>query len=347
MKNHWLDKKADRELDLEIDKACEEVFAKEEFKDTGFIDLSTVMNRPDRFEEYDRLIAEDKVKVSEKFLDELNAAMIKEEKKGYDILTATDKEDRDMVKAILLKNFHKSHWIEEILTDIKYSPHLAPGPDLGNITMNCGYGFSTTLTETFVGITPGDDGITLNDNVTTIGGFPQDDEYSKVAGCCGDFACNCSANLDSWYPDNSFIQNEKLQLLSDEIVKGKNVTKFQTMYTPVVPGTMTGTMYWVEGGAWGWVFCVMTDGTCDFRRYETIDGKIVYPHGNVGESQKDISLQELAEGDSILNLYYDEVYTCVGETGLDLATGVLQIHHNFGIAPQVIVNYEYQKVNSL
>ncbi len=304
MKNHWLDKKIDKEIDA--------AFAEIEFKDTDFIDLSTVMNK-NSYKEYDRPVV-------------------------YDINTSTDQEDRDMIKAIMLKNMHKIHWMEEVLSDVQYVPHLAPGCDIGigNLTLNCGYGISTTMSDNV----PGGDGIILNDN----GGFPKDDEFSKQAGCCGDFACNCSANLDIYYPENSFIQNETLQVYSDY---SSDYTQYQTMYTPVIAATMTGTIYPTPGNtSYGFVFYVSSDGKFTFDRFVQADGNVEYASQQPRLSDEEY-LNAMANGtiDDKFIGWYDEAY--VEGTTLNLQTGILELHYHMGKRPEIIVSYEYQREGSL
>ena len=71
-----------------------------------------------------------------------------------------------------------------------------------------------------------------------MGGFPKDDEYSKVAGCCGDFPCNCSTNLDIFYP-HQFVRNE-------EVANAKNgiVCRHKLEHTPVLKNCTVGTVYY-------------------------------------------------------------------------------------------------------
>lgn len=63
-------------------------------------------------------------------------------------------------------------------------------------------------------------------------GFPQDDERSIQ---CDDGG---SANLDIFY-NNRFIQNETVKVWSND---GNKVGHEVTEYTPVLPGTVTGTI---------------------------------------------------------------------------------------------------------
>ncbi len=319
MKNHWLDKKADKELDLEIDKACEQAFTKAEFKDTDFIDLSNVTQH----KEYDRLVASEK-----SFLDELDKC----NKKEYDILTSTDAQDREMMKAIILKNIHKTHWMEEVLAEVQYVPHLAPGCDptisefsittsdlLGNISITCG-----------TGVMPGGDGITLND--ASYSGFPQDDANSLQQGSAGD------ANLDIWY-GTPFAQNEKLRVLDDVYI---DVTLYQTMYTPVLAGTMTGTIYPTPGNtSYGFTFVVSADGKFHFDKFvRDDDGNVEYASKQPKLSDEEW-LQALADGeyDDRFMCWYEEIYA--EKTTLNLKAGVLELHHRMGQRPEIIVSYEY------
>ena len=299
MKNHWLDKKIDKEIDAAL---AEIENTNSEFKDTDFIDTDFIDLEMELTKEIDKEII-------------------------ADLKIAEDKQDRETVKAILLKNMHKPHWIEEVLASVQYTPHLAHGPNIGNLTLSCCYGTYTTMNYFF----PGGDGITLNDNITISSGFPQDDEKSIQGGCCGNFACNCSANLDIFYP-NRFIQNEELQVLNTEVDKnGSDQSKYQVMYTPILPGTMTGTIHWDAG--WGFAFSVSSTGDTDVRRFtKNDDGSFNWVDGQLG------SVPLIREAG-----WYDNVYY----VGLNLTTGELDIHHNRGTAPTVIISYEYQKEGSL
>jgi len=337
MKNHWLDKKVDREIDAAL---AEIENTKIEFKDTDFIDLSAEMNRDGpntRYKEYDRL---EDIKVADLFNEEFC-------EKKYDIRTSTDKEDRQMIKAILLKNIHKTHWVEEVLGDVGYTPHLAPGcdpsirEDWGNLTISgvdWASGVDQTVTS-YVTNVPGGDGITLNDSITISGGFPQDDEHSKVAGCCGDFACNCSANLEIWY-GTPFIQNEKMQVIADI---NTGLTHYQTMHTPVLAGTMTGTIYPIPGNTgYGFTFVVSSDGKFTFDVFvQDSAGNVEYSSKQNKYSSDEACLQAIANGeyDERFMGWYDEVYA--QETNLNLETGVLALHYHMGHQPEVFVSYEY------
>jgi hypothetical protein len=84
------------------------------------------------------------------------------------------------------------------------------------------------------------------------GGFPQDDEFSKVAGCCGDFACNCSANLDIFY-GSQFVQNEEIYGRAIERNESKAIWK--TEFTPILRGTMFGKVYMNGAEIYDFSFC--------------------------------------------------------------------------------------------
>jgi hypothetical protein len=163
----------------------------------------------------------------------------------------------------------------------------------------------------------------------------------------GDPCSNPCGNLDSWYPDQKFIQNETLQVLED---KG-HITTFQTMYTPVIAGTMTGTVYPTPGNrSYGYVFYVSSSEKFNFTRFVTAeDGKVEYANGcsDPWQESKEITLEELASDkfDDRFMGWYDEVY--VPETNINLATGVLELHYHMGKCPEIVVSYEYQKVDSL
>lgn len=342
MKNHWLDKKVEREIDdafAQIDLSLDD-------NSNSFIDLSTEMNRDGhgtRYKEYERLVVEDKVKAAEKsFLDELEAVCSDANYSIYNILNSTDKEDRDMVKAILLKNMHKTHWIEEVLGSVNYVPHLAPGcdptissyaittEDVGNLTITFGTGIESTVTARDCEI-PGGDSITLNDNIT-IGGFPQDDANSLQQGSAGD------ANLDIWY-GTPFIQNETLQVLADV---NTDVTQYQTMHTPVLAGTMTGTIYPTPGNtSYGFTFVVSSDGKFTFDQFvQDTPGNVEYASKQPKLSDEEC-LQALANGeyDERFMGWYDQPY--VEGTTLNLQTGVLELHYHMGHRPEIVVSYEY------
>lgn len=334
MKNHWLDKKVDREIDAAL---AEIETSKSEFKDSDFIDLSGVTQHNDRYKEYERLDLN--LEITKEIDKEIVGSL-----KAYDILTSTDKEDREMVKAILLKNFHKTHWLEEIMTEVQYAPHLAPGcdpkiaeyayrlgdDDLGNLTINCCGNFpENTVSGTFV--MPGGDGITLNDNITISAGFPQDDANSLQQWSAGD------ANLEIWY-GTPFIQDEKLQVLND---LHTDVTQYQTMHTPVLAGTMTGTIYPTPGNtSYGFTFVVSSAGKFTFDQFVQENGKVEYASKQPKLSDEEC-LQALANGeyDERFFGWYDHPY--VEGTTLNLQTGVLELHYHMGRQPEIIVSYEY------
>jgi hypothetical protein len=368
MKNHWLDKKVDREIDAAL---AEIENTKIEFKDTDFIDLSNIMSRPDRYKEYDRMVAEDKQKASEKFIEEINAQCGGSPQ--YDVLTSTDKQDREMIKTILLKNMHKTHWIEEVLADVHYTPHLAPGcdpsirEDWGNLTISgvdWASGVDQTVTS-YVTNVPGGDGIALNDNITVSAGnlpgwegdklvdidlwkgkcdicgeyqWPMNDENTMTQG---DPMCKCysNSNLEIWW-GTPFIQNEKLQVRADI---NTGVTQYQTMYTPVLAGTMTGTIYPTPGNtSYGFTFVVSSDGKFTFDAFvQDSDGNVEYASKQNKYPSDEACLQAIANGeyDERFMGWYDEVYA--HETSLNLATGVLELHYHMGHQPEVFVSYEY------
>ena len=63
--------------------------------------------------------------------------------------------------------------------------------------------------------------------------FPPDDEYTKQSGCCGDFPCNCTANLDSSYT-SQYIHKEVLQTFFG---------KMFLEHIPIIPCTISGNIY--------------------------------------------------------------------------------------------------------
>lgn len=352
MKNHWLDKKTDKEIDAALAEI--ENLGKDYFKDSDPIELPGA-------QDLGFIDLEDQLK----FIDDLEAKCGKD----YDILNSTDQEDRDMIKAILLKNMHKSHWVEEVLTQANYVPHLAPGCDgLGNLTISCGYGFSTTMTDTINSSSvtaPGGDGIKLADLPGWKDGvivdmdvwkgkcdkcgeyqWPMNDENTMTQG---DPACKCygsCCNLDIFCTDR-FVQNETLQVINDRI-EGRDILKLCTMYTPVLPGTMIGTVYPnPESDGYGFVFDVSADGTFDFKPFvKQDDGTFKYPEEpdpTLSQEESDrLSLEKLANGEfDDTFLWYDEVYSW--ETSLNCATGVLELRYHMGHCPKVVVSYEYNK----
>src|SRR5581483_10448981 len=156
--------------------------------------------------------------------------------------------------------------------------------------------------------------------------WPWNDEHTLMQG---DPMCACyedSCNLDIFYPDR-FIQNETLQVLD----KSKHgVTVFQTMFTPVVAGSMTGTINWAYGGFnyASFSFNVDVNGKFDIKRLGS-DGK---PVPTLEE--------ELASG--ILSKYYDEIYSW--ESSLNCQTGVLEVHWHSSEPPtEIIISYEYNR----
>lgn len=142
--------------------------------------------------------------------------------------------------------------------------------------------------------------------------FPQDDEYSLQQG---DDPRSC-ANLDIFYPCR-FVQNEELHLL---VLTG-TVTVYQTMYTPVLPGTMSG---WISlddqlPPVNGFTFTVDASGKFDVKR--------------IGEEDRpEMTLEEMS------------IFICSWETNLNCATGILELHHHTGgLTPKMVVSYEYNK----
>lgn len=95
-------------------------------------------------------------------------------------------------------------------------------------------------------------------------GFPADDEHSKQAGCCGDFACNCTANLDVFY-NTQFCQGETVKEWSKQ---EKNIKYVPTEYTPIVVGTMDGKVFVCETLVQ--TFCMDVNGVFNFTK--VVDG---------------------------------------------------------------------------
>ncbi len=111
-------------------------------------------------------------------------------------------------------------------------------------------------------------------------GFPQDDEYTKQAGCCGDFPCDCTANLNLWYP-HQYVQNEE-----NANVKSGIVCKYALDKSPLVKRCATGTIYYnqvplyifvdmgeeaglkfseqTESKSWNEIFPKVTSGSIDY-----------------------------------------------------------------------------------
>lgn len=330
MKNHWLDKK----IDKEIDKAFEE------FKDTDFIDLSC-------YKEYDKL------ELQEKFIEENVKAL-----DPFDF--GDDEHDRAVVTEILLKYKDKSHWIDEVLADVGYYGHAT----LGNLTIDTTNAVMFDVDDNFT--------IALGDNDGTKLGEVKTSEFGQICSVCneemwpmntattmcqGDPACACSnpcGNLDSWYPDQKFIQNETLQVYQDHTAAASPHTcphtQFITTYTPVLPGTMTGTIYPTPGNhSYGFVFTVSTDGNFDYWQFLVDDnGQIEYPDETPLTDEE--YLQKMVggfytNGDNKFIGWYDELYA--DKSTLNCQTGILDIHYHMGKRPEIVVSYEYQKVDSL
>jgi len=96
--------------------------------------------------------------------------------------------------------------------------------------------------------------------VTHKSGFPQDDEYSKQAGCCGDFACNCTVNLDMFY-NTQFCQGE---IVKEARRQENKIEYIPTECTPIVIGTMDGKVY--EGDILVQTFTMSLNGMFEFTR---------------------------------------------------------------------------------
>lgn len=154
--------------------------------------------------------------------------------------------------------------------------------------------------------------------------WPLNDENTLTQG---DPACACSnGNLDIFYPD-AFIQNEELQVLDNS---NHGITILQTMYTPVIPGTMFGTIDWTFGGFKyaSFSFNINSEGQLDVTRLGP-DGKPVPTFE-----------EELKNG--TITSYYDEIHVC--ESKLNHITGVLEIHWHSSEPPnKIIACYEYNK----
>jgi hypothetical protein len=166
------------------------------------------------------------------------------------------------------------------------------------------------------------------------GGFPQDDELSIQAGCCGDFVCNCSANLDIYY-GSQFVQNEVLQVLD----KSKyGVTIYATEFTPVYAGTMFGTIAFE--GCDVFKFCFSESGLFILTRIGEDKPVVLKADESLSLEESDRrSLQALAYSDLPIYTYYEGVYS--GE--LNLVTGEFKLVWDACEAPVVTVCYEFAR----
>lgn len=135
-------------------------------------------------------------------------------------------------------------------------------------------------------------------------GFPVDDEFSLI---CNDGG---TVNLDIYY-NCQFVQNEELQVINSE---QHGYTIYQTTYTPIYAGSMSGYIY--QGDFVKYTFYVSENGVFNFKRV-------------------DVWGKPLAENNEYLYTYY------VDGGKLNLATGELTLHWAGTLAPKVIANYEY------
>lgn len=289
MKNHWLDKK----IDKEIDKAFEE------FKNTDFIDLSCVTQHNDSYNDYKEY---DELELQEKFIEENVKAL-----DPFDF----EEHDRAVVTEILLKYKDKSHWIDEVLADVGYYGHTIDTTN--EVMFDADDNFTITL---------GDKWPDCTINTNTVSGNPPGGDGIIWGG--------------------EFIQNETLQVYQD---RNEDNTQFITTHTPVLPGTMTGTIYPTPGNhSYGFVFTVSTDGNFDYWQFLVDDnGQIEYPDETPLTDEE--YLQKMVDGDNKFIGWYDEFYA--DKSTLNCQTGILDIHYRMGKRPEIIVSYEYQKVDSL
>lgn len=96
--------------------------------------------------------------------------------------------------------------------------------------------------------------------------FPKDDENSIIAGCCGNFACNCTANLDLYYAWH-FMSNETLRWTrQNQQVSG---IVFSASKKFILAGSMAGTIY--ANDRYGnfvavQTFATQTNGDIEFKK---------------------------------------------------------------------------------
>lgn len=158
MKNHWLDKKIDKEIDAAFEEIVNEKaeFVEGEFVDSDVVDLSAVMNRDGpstRYKEYERLVNEEE----------------KGEPEDVDIA------EYDLDLAMNLVNAHKDDvtWLSQLLCHIatlgmeRTYTSTVSGDLNTSITVHAGIPENLNVCSESL-VMPGGDGIILGD--VTVGG---------------------------------------------------------------------------------------------------------------------------------------------------------------------------------
>ncbi len=235
MKNHWLNRK----LDKEIDKACEGAFLKVHYDEPEhldlcsesiplsdadipeFIDLSESGNTESRYKEYDRSLEE-----FEQGIDENEKAVVRE---------------------LLLKHKDDKAWLNEVLLDI-----VPPQPICVSQSTVSGDLLPTSLCVDNGGLPL--DGFTITCS-TNAPGFPQDDANSLTQWSSGD------ANLDIFY-SSQFVQNEEMQVHKHSPGRAT----YLAIHTPILSGTMSGTITWDDYNTF--TFTVGMGGEFSVKRQE-------------------------------------------------------------------------------
>lgn len=137
-------------------------------------------------------------------------------------------------------------------------------------------------------------------------GFPTNDEHSILAGCCGDFACDCTVNLDIYYP-HQFVQNEETAN-----TKSGNICKYQLERGNLVKNATGATIYYDDVAIYTF---------CDY-----------FPDG--------LKFQKL----TLTRQYPDRVFPEIIDGSINCSTGLITLTWDKHIPvgkSHLIVSYEY------
>jgi hypothetical protein len=147
-------------------------------------------------------------------------------------------------------------------------------------------------------------------NVTGKPGFPQDDEKSLQWGCCGNFPCDCTANLDIFYP-HQYVHNEECANYGNG-----SACKYPLERTPVLAKTVIGTIYYDkvplctfhdnDDGTFLLSWLKATEQHPDKKFPKLVSGEINYTTGIVTLTWG----EEISAGSSLLVICYEYNLEC-------------------------------------
>jgi len=142
-------------------------------------------------------------------------------------------------------------------------------------------------------------------------GFPKDDEHSIQAGCCGNFTCDCTANLDIFY-SHQYVQSE------ENANYGSGIScKHALEHTPVLPKTVIGTIYYNQVPL------------CTF--HDKDDGSLLLSWLNTKEQHPEIDFPELVSGE--IN-YTTGIVTLTWDRKIDAGKSRLVICYEYNLECQ-------------